>query len=671
MAIPIADLQKQIQTPQVAKGQALDLSGNVKAAFSPALNTLDNMEKFTNVWAKAAYVQERSEDQFKAEQASLKYMERAEELNKVLAKKQGADAIKFKEDYYAELTKAQKVFLGEIASLKHADIRENARDSINKFNLSNSSNQEMYFYKQDELVKDDTSEAVKNTAMSAALSAVSPFLKAEENISAFNNALKAGADSLTNRLIAKGTPTELINLQVQQYKAKAAKLAAERLAADSRNFGFLTGYKSSLDFLNSLGSEIDTQDKITLLKEFEQKQLDYEFKRNPSAFTTSDNKFNEPLAAIIAPNLTPYERLKTIEISEKGKKDGLSAEGTKVAKKIANGHVENFFDSLVTIGAVPQGEIAEMKAQLLAAGGEKARDAFAKNLVDNFKTKGTLSATIKLLNSYKHLATAQYVINTETGKEIDTTGMSEEEIQALKNQGKTEIVNDIFAYATDLSDGMDDLEKIIQPVIKQMVRAYEGESGIQPGFWKGRKLTVEEQAALSSVKQLYELSGRDYNKIPYKVVIDAHSYFLDNFSRYMQEEREDGKGNKTIKSFVNLEQNAVDLWNDDKKRKFVGQEEIMTYADRLKQLMAESLNNSLPKDLKKPAYDVVENWGPQEFDQMNLLNQGIQSTNKFVSGGYSVNGVGARDLFMPQFTRIERVVSEKRTPYFYLFEENK
>ena len=673
MAIPIADLQKQIQTPEAAQGQALDLSENVKAAFSPALNTLDNMEKFTNVWAKAAYVQERSEDQFKAEQASLKYMEKANELNKQLATKQGVDALKFKDKYYSELTKAQEVFLGELTSLKHADIRENARDGINKFNLSNSANQEMYFYKQDELVKDDTSEAVKNTAMNAALSAVSPFLKAEENISAFNSALQAGADSLANRLIAKGTPKELIALQVQQYRAKAAKLAAERLAADSRNFGFLTGYKSSLDFLNSLGTEIDTQDKITLLKEFEQKQLDYEFKRKPERFKKSDDTYNEELAAIIAPNLTPYERLKTLQISDKGKKDGLSAEGTKVATKIADLHVENFFDSLVAIGAVPQGEIAEMKAQLLSAGGDDAREAFAKNLVDNFKTKGTLAATIKLLNSYKHLSKAQYIINTETGKEIDTTGMSEEEIDALKNQGKTEIVNDIFAYASDLSKGAYDLERIIKPVIKQMVRAYEGESGIKPGFWKGRKLTVEEQAALSSVKQMYELSGRDYNKIPYNVVIDTHSYFLDNFSRYMQEERDDGKGNKIIKSFVNLELDAVDLWNDNKKRKFVGQEKKMTYADRLKQLQAEALNNNLPKNLRQPSYNVLENWGPQEFDQMNLLNQGIQSINKFISGGYAVGDInGFTNLFMPQPSiTFEREISEEQSPFFYLFEENK
>ena len=182
MAIPIADLQKQIQTPQVAKGQALDLSQNIEASFSPALKTLENMEKFANVWGKAAYAKERADDQFNAEQASLKYMQKANELNSQLSQKQGAEALKFKDKYYSELTKAQEVFLGEISSLKNADIRENARDGINKFNLSNSANQDMYFYKQEEFVKDGSSDAIAETASMAALSAVSPMLNAEQNV---------------------------------------------------------------------------------------------------------------------------------------------------------------------------------------------------------------------------------------------------------------------------------------------------------------------------------------------------------------------------------------------------------------------------------------------------------------------------------------------------------
>ena len=628
MAIPIADLQKQIQTPQVAKGQALDLSGNVKAAFSPALNTLDNMEKFSNVWAKAAYVQERSEDQFKAEQASLKYMEKANELNKQLSTKQGADALKFKDKYYSELTKAQEVFLGELTSLRHADIRENARDGVNKFNLSNSANQEMYFYKQDELVKDNTSEAVKNTAMNAALSSVSPFLKAEENITAFNNALQAGADSLANRLIAKGTPKELITLQVQQYKAKAAKLAAERLAADSRSFGFLTGYKSSLDFINSLGAEIDTQDKIALLKEFEQKQLDYEFKRNPSAFTTADNKFNEHLAATISPNLTPFERLKTIKVSETGKKNGLSSEGTTVATSLANRLTNNFFNTLSSLGLIPESEITQFRKDILAVGGKDAQKALATRLVDNFKNKGTLAAAIHLFADYKNLAKAQYVINTETGDEIDTTNMSQAQIEQLKASGKVEFVNDIFSYATGLKNGAIDIQEIMEPVISQLVTEYEGKSGLKTGWFHGRKLNVEEQAALAFTKTLYDISGRDFSKVSPLVILEAQEYFLNNFDAMMEEEIEEGK-NTIRKTRVNLEKDAQELFEDTKKRKFVmrdkdGKVSLVekTYADRLRELMAASLNSCMPKELMPKAQGYYDNWGPQDFQQKSHFAKG-------------------------------------------------
>ena len=635
MAIPIADLQKQIQTTQVEKGQALDLSGNVKAAFSPALNTLDNMEKFSNVWAKAAYVQERSEDQFKAEQASLKYMEKANELNKQLSTKQGADALKFKDKYYSELTKAQEVFLGEISSLKNADIRENARDGINKFNLSNSANQDMYFYKQEEFVKDGSSDAISEISANEALSSVSPMFNAEENVKFFNAALQKGADSKANRLIEKGYPPELINLKIQEYKKGVADKVADRLAADARKFGFLTGYKSSLDFLNSLGKEIATDDKIELLKKYEKLQLDYEFKKDPSKFTTDDNEFNEAFAATIAPNLRPDERWQTITIAKKGKENGLSDRGTTVATSIANKLTDKFFKQLSALGIVPQEELRQMSKDLLSVGGKDAKKALEKKLVDNFKNKGTLAATIRLFNDFKNLATAQYAINTETGEDINIKGMSQAQIDNLKQNGFTEIVNDIFAYSTDLKNGAIDIQQIMEPVIDQLVTVYEGKSGMKVGFWEGRKLNVEEQSTMALMTTLYELGGKDFEKVPVSVLLDAQSDFLNYFDIYMQEEveeTENGVKTKKVKTIINLEQDATDLFNDKKKRKFVGATEEMTYADRLRQLMAFSLNKNIPNDLRPKQAVGFEGWGPDDFNQKSQFNVFLQNLGTAYNG---------------------------------------
>lgn len=618
MAIPIANLQKQIQIPQVAKGQALDLSKNVEVALSPALNTLENMEKFANVWGKAAYAKERADDQFNAEQATLKYMQKADELNKQLAKKQGTEALKFKDKYYSELTKAQEVFLGEISSLKNADIRENARDGINKFNLSNSANQDMYFYKQEEFVKDGSSDAIAETASMAALSAVSPMLNAEQNVKVFNDALQKGADSKANRLIEKGYPPELINIKIQEYKKGVADKVADRLAADARKFGFLTGYKSSLDFLNSLGKEIATDDKIELLKKYEKLQLDYEFKKDPSKFTTDDNKFNEAFAATIAPNLRPDERWQTITIAKTGKENGLSDRGTAVATAEANKLTDKFFKSLSALGIVPQEELKEISKDLLAVGGKDAKKALEKRLLEKFKNKGTLAATIRLFNDFKNFATAQYAINTESGEITNIKGMSQAQIEDLKKNGRTEIVNDIFAFSTDLKNGVIDIQKIMEPVIDQLVTVYEGKSGMKVGFWEGRKLNVEEQSTMALMTTLYELGGKDFEKIPVSVLLDAQSDFLNHFDIYMQEEveeTENGVKTKKIKTIVNLEQDATTLFEDTKKRKFVGATEEMTYADRLRQLMAFSLNENIPNDLRPKQAVNFKNWGPQEFNQ--------------------------------------------------------
>lgn len=631
MAIPIADLQKQIQTPQVAKGQALDLSQNIEASFSPALKTLENMEKFANVWGKAAYAKERADDQFNAEQASLKYMQKANELNSQLSQKQGAEALKFKDKYYSELTKAQEVFLGEISSLKNADIRENARDGINKFNLSNSANQDMYFYKQEEFVKDGSSDAIAETASMAALSAVSPMLNAEQNVKAFNDALQKGADSKANRLIEKGYPPELINIKIQEYKKGVADKVADRLAADARKFGFLTGYKSSLDFLNSLGKEIATDDKIELLKKYEKLQLDYEFKKDPSRFTTDDNKFNEAFAATIAPNLRPDERWQTITIAKTGKENGLSDRGTAVATAEANKLTDKFFKSLSALGIVPQEELQQMSRDLLAVGGKDAKEAFRKRLLEKFKNKGTLAATIRLFNDFKNFATAQYAINTESGEITNTKGMSQAQIEDLKQNGRTEIVNDIFAYSTDLKNGAIDIQKIIEPVIEQLVTVYEGKSGMKVGFWEGRKLNVEEQSTMALLSSMYELGGNDFDKVSSSVILDAQGYFLDHFDSYMQEEveeEENGVKTKKIKTIVNLEQDATTLFEDTKKRKFVGATKEMTYAERLRELMALSLNENIPDDLRPKQAVSFQNWGPEDFNQKSRMHQAAEALGR-------------------------------------------
>lgn len=311
MPIPQSDLQKQVKTPNVATGQALDASDMIKQAMAPAFNTINKLNNFGNQLQKFEVAQQRADSQQQAQDAMNAYLAGREQLDTQLHQKTLNDAVAFRDKYYQEADVMHQKFLSQIAAIKDADIRENARQRINSYNMNAASQTEAYVFGQDDKAKDLSLETSKQNSANIAATSVSPLLKNDANVAAFNVAVADGANDIVNRYTQKGAPAEVITAAVQDFQYKAAEQAAQTLAADSSN-----GYGSVLNFIYGLGASNSLQhsDMVKLARKYEDQQLDYEFAKNPEKFRMMGDKYNEALAKQLAPNLTPVERYNKLKL---------------------------------------------------------------------------------------------------------------------------------------------------------------------------------------------------------------------------------------------------------------------------------------------------------------------------------------------------------------------
>lgn len=311
MPIPQSDLQKQVKTPNVATGQALDASDMIKQAMAPAFNTINKLNTFGNQLQKFEIAQQRADSQQQAQDAMNAYLAGREQLDTQLHQKSLNDAVAFRDKYYQEADVMHQKFLSQIAAIKDADIRENARQRINSYNMNAASQTEAYVFGQDDKAKDLSLETSKQNSANIAATSVSPLLKKDANIAAFDVAVADGVNDIVNRYTQKGAPAEVITAAVQDFQYKAAEQAAQTLAADSSN-----GYGAVLDFIYGLGASNSLQhgDMVKLARKYEDQQLDYEFAKDPEKFRMVGDKYNEAFAKQLAPNLTPVERYNKLKL---------------------------------------------------------------------------------------------------------------------------------------------------------------------------------------------------------------------------------------------------------------------------------------------------------------------------------------------------------------------
>ena len=308
MPIPQSDLQKQVKTPNVATGQALDASDMIKQTMAPAFNTIKKLNDVGTAMERFEVAQRRADSQQKAQDAMNAYLSGRELLDTKLHQKSLEDAVKFRDKYYQEADVMHQKFLSQIAGIKDADIRENARQRINSYNMNAASQTEAYVFGQDDKAKDLSLETSKQNSANIAATSVNPLLSDDRNIQNFNGAVADGANDIVNRYTQKGYPPEVTAMAVQEFQYQAADQAAQTLAADSNDYG------SALRFVYNLGAtnSIQHSDMVKLARKYEDQQLNYEFAKDPNRFAKQDNTFNEALAKQIAPNLTPEERYRKL-----------------------------------------------------------------------------------------------------------------------------------------------------------------------------------------------------------------------------------------------------------------------------------------------------------------------------------------------------------------------
>ena len=93
MPIPQSDLQKQVKTPNVATGQALDASDMIKQAMAPAFNTINKLNSLGNQMQRFEVAQQRADSQQQAQDAMNAYLAGREQLDTQLHQKTLNDAV--------------------------------------------------------------------------------------------------------------------------------------------------------------------------------------------------------------------------------------------------------------------------------------------------------------------------------------------------------------------------------------------------------------------------------------------------------------------------------------------------------------------------------------------------------------------------------------------------
>ena len=426
MPIPQSDLQKQVKTPNVATGQALDASDMIKQAMAPAFNTINKLNNVGNQLEKFEITQRRADSQQQAQDAMNAYLAGREQLDTQLHQKTLNDAVAFRDKYYQEADVMHQKFLSQIAAIKDADIRENARQRINSYNMNAASQTEAYVYDQDYKAKDQSLETSKQNSANIAATSVSPLLKNDANIAAFDMAVADGVNDIVNRYTQKGASAEVITAAVQEFKYKAAEQAAQTLAADSSN-----GYGSVLNFIYGLGASNSLQhaDMVKLARKYEDQQLEYEFAKDPEKFRMVGDKYNEALAKQIAPNLTPLERYNKLKLLKGAK----AANGSLSAGQYgAISETDRAFkDYLITdmankglAGLLDKNDIVDF---LGVAPDDKSLDAFKANqqkLREDY-TRYNPTAIMDLMSMLKAGNNTQIIWNQGNGKWKATASRAE------------------------------------------------------------------------------------------------------------------------------------------------------------------------------------------------------------------------------------------------------
>lgn len=305
MPIPISNLQKQIQAPSVAKGQAINLAEEQKEAFKPALKIIDDISSAAQKGLGFVMAQQKADSQNVANDAYNKYLTEREDLWQQMIEKKEANALDFNDTYMQKAEASYEKALGVIDSIQDAEIREDARAQINKYNLDLAAKKDVYLFQEKTKMEDNNYIAKRDNKMRMALDSINVLdMNATESI--LNQSFIDLQKDAAMHYATRGKTPEQINEEIIKEQSQFISDIANKMAYQEYSQPTFNGYKKSLDFLYSKKDMMDRSTFVQTARTLENQSIRLQMARNPNSFI-KNGKIDFRKISTIGKNLTEWE----------------------------------------------------------------------------------------------------------------------------------------------------------------------------------------------------------------------------------------------------------------------------------------------------------------------------------------------------------------------------
>lgn len=418
MAIPISELQKQLNTPNTAKVTAPDLTqsaaqlSRANSANQAALGQL--AEGGTNLYQRWKEIKD-SEIRTDAE---LEYHQTLSKWNEWLAEHPGESRNTARPRYEAELAKAKDIYESKINKISNYKIREGSKQSINNINIRNASEYQFQNYQNDDFLQKQKMNQLLISQDNEMIKNINGYTGVEQILSDFNkNAEDRYRVMYDYHVTRNGMPLDVFEQVVKdQNSATLVKLA---LDADQKTRqltpmdGFLKGTKVLQWAVDN--DIINSQVATAAAREIQKKRLQVVAFDNPEKLRnqiTGEYQYDW-IRKNIAPNLSKDEMEKAVSWGEssgsgsKGK--GIGAEEQLEFDMIA---AQDFLNVAAANG-VPMEYVSEIGS--IVFGDKKVFENQSGYSPMEFSTKGATNV-LQLIELLKQSRIDVASLNKKYGK---------------------------------------------------------------------------------------------------------------------------------------------------------------------------------------------------------------------------------------------------------------
>lgn len=516
MPIPLSDLKKEVRAPQVARGRVDDYSQAIANSYRPAIDLMEKINKTGDIFLKAKIAQDKSDQQLKAQDALTKYFDQRNQGFNTLSTLTGNEALEYRDKFYQDAEKAHAEALSVIDSLSDTEIRENARAQMNQYNMSGSSKANNYFFRQDELVKDQATAGLNEALTQNFKTDLTG--NGELDAKSFGVVSAQIANNMITRGIAKGEDPTYTQAQIGIAKVALAQNTARELAVRGVDSGAFNAYAPALDFLYNLKGQIPEKDYINLVKSMEQEQLAYEVAARPEFFM-KDGEIIKPRVDKFCPSLTPREKqiaLSNLESTLKssatkvnpGDMPAIQALERELAREFEQWRAQHGYMTRADLNKIAPWLTDEQKEEMLAGQEElrkKVKPSQALDLLrflqDQFTTPVAVSrdlqekVAVKTVEEQNKYADAGYIIVPSYVNDKNKEAYEELAFDIVKDvfkngaspaKGEVWSIKDVMAYST----------------IQQMLDKTQRERWYRPG---SKNIPMDWVSVINGTRKSYEL----------------------------------------------------------------------------------------------------------------------------------------------------------------------